>query len=298
MNFNSLVFVASALLLFTACHHEKKLALVEVDDNTVDSLNDVTLSRLSYDTTTNPFSATGSKGKVERALLNWFSDCGAKNATWRKAKYVDIVSSYYIGTIASTDLQHYEYDLSKMIDPAVYKQFVTAGVPSQSCNIANMKDFNINFLLGGKFWNTVDAQLGLAIHNAKSVSITTGNWTIDALNDQQFLDYLADSKDTKLKHYRDYLLNSDNYIITKVVKIDGFVAKICTSDTLSPTLTATLEKGWNFNVVDSASTDTTKKIGFSLKFTKAAKDTISVSSTGTIFPLVQLASGKELPNSN
>jgi len=279
-------------ILFNACKQERKVQLTEPDQNMLDSLSMQAMVANGDTIKQSNVIRPAAKGLEWKAWENWFKSCPQNQTFKNNIVYLGTASTKDLGYILSKDVSIDKWDFFKIsTDPAVNNSFIDTGRSVEACNMTTMKDFSIDMLFGGKLFSSVNASLSGLLSNAKSITLKSGTWRVESIDAGPFMNFINNSKDATIGQYRDALLDKKNIVLTKVLKVSGFELEIVAKDSLAAGLNATLQNGFNVNVV---APDSTHKIGFSLNFKKGAKNTINVSSKGEFSLFAQASKGKEL----
>ncbi|SKC97572.1 hypothetical protein SAMN05660461_0950 [Chitinophaga ginsengisegetis] len=275
-------------LVYSSCKPKPtELVFKSPRQSLVDSVN----AAISDSTSPGDISQPGSKGAQWRAWIKWFKNC-PKNATFKSdIVYLGPSNSRDLGYILSKNKKYDRWDFYKVGDTAKFSDFIHFDRDVQQCDVRKISDFSFDMLIDANLWQTVNAELGGLIKNAKDVKINAGTWHIESLETGPFSMYLSTAENKNIPFYRKSMLDDGNVIITKVLKMSGFDISIASKDSISAGLKATLDNGFNVNVVP---TDSSRKIGFSLNFKRVAKDTLRVVSTGQVVLFAQISKGEDV----
>jgi hypothetical protein len=284
-----ILFLAVGILILSC--NAKKVSLTDPSQSLIDSISLMAMNDIG-DSAINDVSRTESRGLQWKAWESWFKEC-PENKTFKKdIVYLGASSSKGIGYIMSKDKSLNRWDFFKINqDTSVLKTFLDPGVDVAQCDLSKMTNFSFDMMADGNVLKTINADLGALISNAKNITVKSGTWRIESMDTGPFMEYINSSNDPMIQKYRDALLDDGNVVLTKVLKISGFEAEIESKDTINAGLKATLENGFNVNVLP---VDSTHKIGFNLNFKKTSDKIVKVSSTGILSLFGQASKGKEL----
>jgi len=240
----------------------------------------------------NLVSRTGGKGLQWKAWEQWFKSCPQNKTFQKDIVYLGAASSKSVGYILSSNYKLNRWDFFKVnTDTSQYSKFLDRGVAVDQCDFSKISGFSFDMIASGNFLKSVSADLGLLVQNSKSITITAGTWRIESIDAGPFMVYVNTSKDPWIIAYKEALLNDDNIVLTKVLKISGFEAEIEAKDSIGIGLKSTLQNGYNVNVIPK---DSSRKIGFNLKFQTISDKKVKVSSTGEFSLFGQASKGTDL----
>jgi hypothetical protein len=284
--FISILF--STLLL--SCKGEEA-GLENPTEDELAELNNAVIE-ISADTTTNLIQGSAAKGDTWESWENAFFSC-FRDETFRKNKvYLGPSNLKYLGTILSKDKNSTRTDLISIVPPAELATFIIRGGPVSNCDLTKVKDFSINFFLDAALPQMTDS-LGAAVTKYDSVKVTAGQWQIDEIKIDDFLNYLnQNSNNPKIASYKNSLLNKKNFVITKLVKVNGFKADVYTNKSFSAGVQAELQASKILNIAtpDSANNQLSTK----LTLTSNKKGIVNVSSSGEFYIFGMVQKGKKL----
>jgi len=267
----------------------EKITIEDPSETEIEALNDSILT-LAVDTNIHLIQGSAAKGESWESWDDAFSAC-FKNAAFKKNKiYLGPSNLKYLGTILSKDKQSTRRELVTIVPSADFSQFATRGGRVNECDLTKIKNFSINFFLAAALPQMTDS-LAAAVTKYDSVIVTAGEWQIDELKTDDFFDYIDQHLDNpKIAAYKKSLLEKNNLIITKVVKVNGFSAEIYNSKGFSTDASAELKgvgKTLDIATPDSANS----QLSFKLNLKSSKKGIVNVSSTGQfyIFAMVQKA---------
>jgi len=196
-----LICIVPVILLFSSCNHEK----VKLDDPTQDELseiNDTIVNMAATNTGVNLLQGSAAKGDTWESWENAFFSC-FKDETFKKSVvYLGPSNLKYLGTIISKDKSETKRELTAIIPPQDLSQFITKGTPVKTCDLTKVKNLSINFFISAAFQQMTDS-LGLALTKYDSIKITGGEWQIDEIRTDDFIDYInSHLNDKKIESYK------------------------------------------------------------------------------------------------
>ena len=285
----SVIYLIFPMFIF-ACKDDK-VGMADPSEDELTALNEAVLE-LSSDSTQNAIQGTAAKGETWESWDNAFNSC-FQDQTFKKNKvYLGPSNLKYIGTILSKDKSITRRDLKSVAPIADLDQFIIRGVPVANCDFTKVKDLSIGLIISAAY-SQMNADLNTAVSKYDSVKVVGGQWQVDELRSEDFLDYLnAHSDNPKVAAYKKSLLDKKNFIITKVVKVTGFRADIYSNRNLSVGLQAELQTA---KVIPVATPDSTNhNLNTSLSFSSSKRGVVSVSSNGQFYIYGMVQKGKEL----
>lgn len=287
------VFMAmlAIIVIVTSCKQEKiKIKLDDPNEQELDSINEVVLTR---DTSISLMPTPGAKGETWEAWEGIFESC-FKNKTFRKNKvYLGPSNFKYLGTILSRDKNTTRRELAAYIPLSEFAKFTSVGQPVNNCDLSSVKDFSLDVMLGATISQMSDS-MRLVLKNFDSTRITGGQWQIDELRVDDFLDYINESEDPKIQKYKKSLLENGNVLLTKVIKVNGFSAEVFSAKEIKGGVAASLTTGQTFNVVTGDSTNNNNDFKVKLDLSKSKKNVVNVSSSGQFYIFGMAQKGTKL----
>lgn len=247
----------------------------------------------SFSSTKSLFPAIGAAGDQEQFWMQAFKACfddgmTARNSIFNKTLiYMGPSSNKYLGTIIDSKGRT-RRSLASLIPMSDFKLFTDTGVIVNNCDLTRIKKMSIDFVVGGSYGGSMDANLAAAFNSADSTIITGGSWKKDDFRIDDFLDYINESKDEKIIKYRKTLIENGNKVITLVYKVNGFSAKSFLSRDLSVELQAKLRNSIELKAPGSDSTNA------SVKFSSSTNKEINISSTNSFYIFANVWVGKKL----
>lgn len=290
--FNSTIVIVFLIGIFlSSCKHHE-VGLTQPSQGLVDSISLLAMKEVGDTVASTNISQPAAKGLQWKAWEDWFKNCPQNKTFKDKIVYLGAASSKSVGYIMSKDKTLNRWDFFKINkDTSAYRTFLDYGVDVAQCDLSKMAQFKFDMIASGNFIKTANADLGALVENAKRITVKSGSWRIESFDTGPFMVYINASTDPMIEKYREALLDEQNIVLTKVLKISGFEAEIESKDTINTGLKATLANGFDVNVIP---TDSSHKIGFNLNFQKVSDKIVKVSSTGQFSLFGQASKGIDI----
>jgi hypothetical protein len=286
------IFSTFILVLITAlllsCESEKA-SLEDLAENDIAQLNDEILEASIDSLDTNLIQGTAAIADTWDSWDEAYISC-FKDQTFRKNKiYLGPSNTKYLGVILSKDKVTTRRTLQSILPAAQFDKLIIKGAPVNTCDLTKVKNISLDIMLSAAF-QQMDDSLKTSINRYDSIKIVGGEWQIDELIVDDFLDLVNGSTDPALKAYRKSMLENKNYVITKVVKVTGFAAEIYSTKKFGVDVSATLEQG---KVLDVVAPDAVNA-AFKLTLSKQSDKVVKVSSSGQFYIYGVVLKGKKL----
>ncbi|NCT75472.1 MAG: hypothetical protein GXC78_13115 [Chitinophagaceae bacterium] len=287
------------LITVTACNNKKddkiKIALSAASEEESGQVQDSLLIEMdsTMTSTKSLFPINGAAGDQElfwkQAFKACFDDGATANNTIfsKRLIYMGPSNNKYLGTIIDKKGRT-RRTLTSIIPMSEIQKFSNIGEVVNNCDLTRVKKVTVDFVIGGGFLSSADANLAAAFNNADSTIITGGSWRKDDFNIDAFLDFVNESTDPNVKKYKETLLENGNKVVTLVYKVDGFSAKSFLNKDVGVELEAKLKNTIEIKMpgVDSAKS--------TIKFSSATKKEINISSSNSFYVFANIWVGKKL----
>ncbi|OMP80046.1 hypothetical protein BW716_06015 [[Flexibacter] sp. ATCC 35208] len=265
--------------------------MVDPEETVLQEINDSILS-LAADTSINLIQGTAATGDTWESWENALFACFKDKTFRKKIVYLGPSNLKYLGTILSKDKTLTRRELTYIVPPTELSKFITVGTPVDNCDLTKIKDMSLNFFLSAAI-NQMSDSLGTAITKYDSVKVTGGKWQIDEIRTDDLIDYLNENAtNPKIAGYKKSLLDKNNVVITKVVKITGFSAEVYTNKALSTAVKAELDPSKVLNIANPDSAN--NQLSFKLNLSSNSKSVVKVSSTGQFYIFGSVLKGTKL----
>ncbi|WP_143708737.1 hypothetical protein [[Flexibacter] sp. ATCC 35208] len=281
-----------SIICYCSCQPKpEKIVLVDPEETVLQEINDSILS-LAADTSINLIQGTAATGDTWESWENALFACFKDKTFRKKIVYLGPSNLKYLGTILSKDKTLTRRELTYIVPPTELSKFITVGTPVDNCDLTKIKDMSLNFFLSAAI-NQMSDSLGTAITKYDSVKVTGGKWQIDEIRTDDLIDYLNENAtNPKIAGYKKSLLDKNNVVITKVVKITGFSAEVYTNKALSTAVKAELDPSKVLNIANPDSAN--NQLSFKLNLSSNSKSVVKVSSTGQFYIFGSVLKGTKL----
>jgi hypothetical protein len=285
---NSLAYLCIIFLSLFISSCSETASLEDPNEVELAKLNELILNS-ALDTTTNIIQGTAASSDTWKSWDDAYFSC-FRDQTFKKNRiYLGPSNTKYLGVILSKDKSTARRNLQSIIPPSDFTTFIIQGAPVNTCDLTKIKDVSLDLMLSATFAQ-MDDSLKSAINNYDSIKIVGGEWQVDELVIDDFLDYINSSSDNKVKAYKKSLLESNNYLLTKVVKVSGFAAEIYSTRNFGVGVSAQLQQGKTLDIVSPGVTNAAFKLNLGIKSDKVVK----VSSSGQFYIYGVIQKGKKL----
>lgn len=245
-----ILILLSCILIVTlnscdSCTNKKKEKItfetIQVDSSAFDRID-------SQFEKNSPLKGVFGKGATWKTWKKLHKEC--MKAEWfSNPYYMGVSSTVNLGAIVDKD-----FDLQRTMDSS--SGFTDNEIASivnfgnfADCGYSQEMTMSLDVFLQSEFnikqtgQPDLNAELKTAISKSSKTKVKIDNWRVNNIKEDELIDILTTTSDSKKKNYLATLKKEDHYILVKVIEIKGFTSHIELETDMSAGLEAKLKDG-------------------------------------------------------